>query len=250
MKRRIKISAADEDYTNRWKEIAKAISKTQWIVYKNVIFLISSLPHLSFLSTADVVKAELLNTETLLALVEAPEPVTVHRSPPALPALTAPECNTYTVTCAWSYKKGMGVIRDSPSLQHTPAAVRVSGWQAGLTVRVRSTFSHGTLLHLNTTESMLPSRTLQFQQRDTTVGRFTVMITINGEPKKGAKSFLTLYGISLYLKKQNFIAKYSLYVYFTTIVFKHRQNNLWSVPGRQTRWRTRLNSQERYIHRD
>lgn len=49
------------------------------------------LTYISFLPTADVVEAEVLDTEALLRLVKTPQPLALHRPPLALPALATPE---------------------------------------------------------------------------------------------------------------------------------------------------------------
>lgn len=51
----------------------------------------SPLHYISFLPTADVVEAEVLDTEALLHLVETPQPLALHRPSLALPALATPE---------------------------------------------------------------------------------------------------------------------------------------------------------------
>lgn len=73
----------------RWIELRKTITGTQ----QTIIVHYSHFPpyYISFLPAADVVEAEVLNTEALLCLVEAPQPLTLHRPSLALPALAAPE---------------------------------------------------------------------------------------------------------------------------------------------------------------
>lgn len=47
--------------------------------------------YIGFLPAADVVEAEVLNTEALLRLVETPQPLALQRPSLALPSLTTPE---------------------------------------------------------------------------------------------------------------------------------------------------------------
>lgn len=127
------------------------------------------LNYISFLPTADVVEAEVLDAEALLSLVKTPQPLTRHRPSLALPALATPERPQRS---KWSDRKRGGGHRrktelkvvppllsfscfytDSPSLQDTPATVGVFGRQTGLTVQVVSTFCHWTLLYLKMTKN-------------------------------------------------------------------------------------------------
>lgn len=48
------------------------------------------LTYISFLSPADVVEAEVLDTEALLCLVKTPQPLALHRPTLTLPALSTP----------------------------------------------------------------------------------------------------------------------------------------------------------------
>lgn len=128
------------------------------------------LHYISFLPTADVVEAEVLDTEALLHLVETPQPLTLHRPSLALPALATPEIPQRSKTHRgkkWTrmidnpHKSSSNfppplvfflLYSDSPSLQHTPATVGVFSRQTGLTVQVISTFCHWTLLYLKMTD--------------------------------------------------------------------------------------------------
>lgn len=49
------------------------------------------LTYISFLSPADVVQAEVLDTQALLCLVKTPQPLALYRPPLALPALATPK---------------------------------------------------------------------------------------------------------------------------------------------------------------
>lgn len=95
------------------------------------------------------------DSQALLRLVEAPQPLARRGAPPALPALAAADARggkkglASAAPAPSAAFPGMRNGYNSPSFQDAPPAVGVSGRQAGLTVRVFSAFCHRTLLQLS-----------------------------------------------------------------------------------------------------
>lgn len=55
--------------------------------------LFSAITYISFFPTTDVIQTEMVDTETLLCLLETPKPLTLHRSLLALRALATSEAS-------------------------------------------------------------------------------------------------------------------------------------------------------------